>query len=258
VASPPEAADSQKDRDLIARSLQAADATGTGFRLKGAFAQGSGGTDAIQIQATGVLKSGRVAMRYSVSGSSGSSEYDIVLADRDIYVRPLGESTWSVAAADGFTWLMPVVRVALLRQVVLLGVATSSPLRVPQASFDPPAPPFVQPSLSGLVRDSGPGGSDNQYVVTPAPDQMAQLLLSDQTGPAVDKFASTIYGEINFFLYPFGDRLSAVQARLALTEWKDQAYRSIAFFAVFDPMSVDVIAVPTNAVRTSPAKIFKS
>jgi hypothetical protein len=87
---------------------------------------------------------------------------------------------------------------------------------------------------------------------------MAQLLLSDQTGPAVDKFASTIYGEVNFFLYPFGDRLSAVQARLALTEWKDQAYRSIAFSAVFDPVSVDTIAVPASAVRISPTKIFKS
>jgi hypothetical protein len=258
VSSPPDAADSQKDRDLIARSLQAADATGIGFRFKGAYTQGSGATDATQIQATGVLKSGRVAMRYSISGSDIGGDYDIVLADRDIYVRPVGASQWLVAAADGSTWLMPVVRLALLKQVVLLSVATSSPLKVPQASFDPPPPPFLQPAFSGLLRDSGPGGSDNQYVVTPAPDQMAQLLLGDQTGPAVDKFASTIYGEVNFFLYPFGDRLSAVQARLALTEWKDQAYRSIAFSAVFDPVSVDAIAVPTNAVRISPNKIFKS
>lgn len=232
-------ADVERDGRTLADAIHAADLEGSGFSMQQAFVLTGGEIPAgqeIRLEAgatDGVMKDGAARFTYRTQQAGRRTEYDVVVHDLQLFVKRRGAPDWKVAALPAATSLLPVLRLEVLREVVLLASSIGS---ATVARVD-----------AGIAR---------KYVVRPAPDQLEQLHSVSVQGQAEREFLRTAAAELSVFLTVPGNRLGRLEVRLTGTDPADGTKQVIDNGLDLRSAKVGAIRPPDRAQLVDPSELL--
>jgi hypothetical protein len=191
-----------------------------------------------EVKASGTVRGDRAGFRLRVANGNGF-DFDVVIDDSDAYARPHGANrAYFFAAAAGAETFYEGVRLNLLRDVVLLAAKESF------SAYN--------------VKD---GQLLRRYSVTPAPDQLGQLLseVDFETAAQQQAFARSASGSIDVYLTFSGDHLDRYEIHLVGTDPLNGLHSDIKSTVVFSNVGkARPIAVPDNWIEVSPDQLFST
>jgi hypothetical protein len=232
-------ADQDADAKTVAAAIAGADQDGASFSMDETLVFTGGDIPAnqqaeIRAQASGVAKAGRVRMTYKLLRQKGSPlQYDIVLADAVLYIKPHSSSQWKRAPASANTDLYPAVSLELLRESVLLATKVG--------------PGSITTVNNGFAR---------RYQVKPAADQLEQLEAVSGSGSSEQAFLRTATAEIDAFLTVTGGKLTRIEVHLTGTDPDTGEKQKIDASANYTPAKVSPIGVPAESTAVDPSQIL--
>ena len=176
------ASDPNRDANLIASAIADLDATGASFTMDELIVETERGQkptagNEVEVQSTGTVRDGRAQMKLALIVPGGERDYDAVIADRLMYVRPQGAPRWRATTVDDATAEMAGLRLQLIREAALLARSVSG------ASLAISDLTFVQ-----------------KYSFEPASEQLEQLLSATVNGAQETAFLKSAAVRVDAFL----------------------------------------------------------
>lgn len=228
-----------KDRSAVADAIRSADRDGMSFHMTERLTLTggdipSGQAAAITATADGAVHDGRARFTYRIAhGRNQSIDFDVVLAGADIYIKPRSSSQWKRSAVSAATALFPDLRLALLRDTVLLASDVSP---------------------GGITTVNN--GFAHRYTVKPAPDQLEELQAVPVTGQAEQAFLRTATAEVVAYLTMTGGKLTRIEVHLKGVDPSNAETQKVDTTADFRPSRVGAIEVPASSTQVPPSQIL--
>ncbi|HLQ61219.1 MAG TPA: hypothetical protein VK131_05085 [Candidatus Acidoferrales bacterium] len=177
--------------------------------------------------ASGSLKSGRAQFSYSLNSSRN---FDMVIADGQLYVRPRRGTSWRSVSVDAASELYPSIRFDILRESITLGRSITQPV--------------VTFSGSSVTR---------KYVVVPASDQLQQLQGVTVPGSGLTQYLKTASARVEIYLTTSGNQLARIVVNLAGLDPVDGVRTTVVSTVDFKlSRKVGTIKPPDDSVPVSP------
>jgi hypothetical protein len=162
--------------------------------------------------------------------------YDIVINDVYLFVRPHGMTRdWFLGSAALFNQFYPGVRLNLLRETILLSARNSKSTTYTNGAFF------------------------NQYTITPAPDQLEQLMSIALTPDKEPKFLKSASATITAYLTTGGNHLQRIDIHVVGTEpdtLRKRVYDSSMTFSRVGKAGNP--SIPATAIPVQPADMFST
>jgi hypothetical protein len=196
-----------------------------------------GVTNRIRLAGYGQERDDNVALVLSQLDNAGKSvgAYDLVINDVYLFVRPHGSTReWFLGSAALFNQFYPGVRLNLLRETVLLATKNSK-----GTSFSN-------------------GGFYNQYTITPAPDQLEQLMSLTVAPDKEAGFLKSASATITAYLTTSG-HLQRLDLHVAGTDPGNALKRVFDSTLTFSRVGrVTDPSIPATAVPVQPVDMFST
>ena len=200
----------------------------------GSIPQGQEGR--AELKAEGTFKADRAAVRLRLTGNS-RFDYDLVIDDADVYVRPHGvDRAYFLGAAAAAETFYEGLRLNLLRDIALLAA---------KESFN-----AYNVKEGELLR---------RYVVTPGSDQVEQLqsAVDFTSAESETSFLKSASGSITFYLTFSGNHLHRYEIHLVGTDPASGIHSDIRSTVVVSSIGkASAITVPDNWISVSPDQLF--
>jgi len=218
------------DRDAVAAAIDAVSASGANIDVQSTIID-TGGTiakghaDQIKLHGVGRTRDGTTSLHVTFAAGAGKSNpsFDIVLTDADIYAQQHGSTApWRTEVVESSNFLFVPARLPLLRESVLLSSKETS---------------------GGLTHITQ--GFARKYTITPASDQLLQMLANSFGGTAAE-FLKTASGHLDFYVST-GGRIVRIETHLVATNPDDRTKRQIDAVTVFSGSSARSISLPDGA-----------
>lgn len=229
-----------QDQETVAAAVEAVSSAGAHIDVQSTIVDSGGSipkghADQIKLHGVGTTRDGITSMHVTFAAAAGKTNpsFDIVLTDADIYAKQHGSnSPWHTEGVEVGNFLFVPARLPLLRETALLA---SKETNGELSHID-----------QGFVR---------KYAITPAPDQLLQML-ANSFGGTTTEFLKTASGHIDFFLATNG-RLLRIETHLVGINPEDKGRRQIDAVTLLSGGSAKPIEVPQNAQPvTSGASLF--
>lgn len=222
----------QADAEVLSTAIASADREGRSFTMGLTLTFMGGNIPAGQqerIQArilNGLLKDDRARFDYRLLGRPA---FDAVVAQGQFYLKPHSDARWRTVPFEVVVGLVPLVRLELLREAVLLARSVGG----------------ATVTLQGL-------GLARRYAVQPAVEQLAQFLGVSGDLSGLEKLVS---GELDVFLSLTSRQLLRVELRADLKQPDGSEARTEGWMEL-RPARVGAIAQPQPAVSVTPDQLF--
>lgn len=234
-------ADQDKDGRMLADALRAVDMDGSGFDLDHQLLITGGDIpsgQAVQLHATasgGVLRNGAAKFAYRIDEGQGQhvSDYDMLVSDGRLYVKPRGSSGWKATPVGAATQLIAGLRLDVVRQAVLLASSVST---------------------GSLTHVSA--GFARRYAVMPAPAQLEQLLAVSVQGPTEQQFLKSAMAEVGVYLLVPGNKLARVEVHVAGTDPATGEKQEMLSVLDLRSAKVSAIPAPPDAMLVAPSEVL--
>lgn len=233
-------ADQDRDGRLLAGALRTAYADGASFKLDQQLLLTGGDIpegQAFQLHAVvtdGVLRDGAARFGYRIEQGKQQANFDMMVVDGRLYVRPHGSSAWKTTPVGETTTLFPALRLDLVRETVLLARSVST----------------------GALTHIDAGFA-RKYTVRPAADQLEQLQSMAVGGTSVEQqFLKTATAELNVYLVLPGNQLGRVDVNLSGVDPSNGEKQKIQSRLDVRSARIGAIRAPADAQQVTPADIL--
>ena len=229
----------QQDQKTVAAAIDAVNSAGAHIDVQSTILDSGGSipkgrADQIKFHGVGTTRDGATAMHVTFPAAAGKTNpsFDIVLTDADVYAQQQGSTApWHTEVVEAGNFLFVPVRLPLLRETALLASREQSG------------------GLSHIDQ-----GFARRYTITPAPDQLLQMLANSFGGTVAD-FLKTASGHIDFFIGSDG-RLLRIETHLVGINPDNKGKRQIDAVTVLSGRSAKPIDVPRGALAVTSGSSF--
>jgi hypothetical protein len=231
-----------RDAQTIAQAIQNSDHAGSRFTMDNqlVFTGGtipSGQQEVIQSSTrTGSFKDGAAAFDNRFTPSQ-LPELDVVVDESRLFLRHHNAKSWNTLPANAAAVLMPLARLATIRETVLLAKSISAA--------------NVSYSFAGAYR---------HYQITAAKDQLEQLegvSFTSDASNAEATFLRSAAVRLDVYLTMSDSKLARLSIHIEGTDPQGKTVQTIDSSLVLQPGSVRPIQIPASATTIQPADIFK-
>lgn len=235
-------ADQDRDAQSIARAIEQADAAGSRFSMDNQLVFTGGSIPSGQqevIQSTtrsGSFKDGAAAFDNRFTPTA-IPELDMVVDESRLFLKHHKAKSWNTLPANDAAVLMPLARLATIRETVLLAKSISAA--------------NVSYSSDGIFR---------HYQVVPEAAQLEQLegvSFSSDAGSVEKTFLKSARVTLDVYLTMTDFRLARLAIHVEGTDPQSKGVQTIDGSLTLKPGGVRPIQIPSSATTIQPSDIFK-